>query len=104
MPDQPSDQPSDPRPIDDDAAATGQAETPGTESESTGGAGQRPLSPWQIIASTVAAAFGVQSSRNRQRDFRQGRASHFIIAGVLFTVLFVVVMVGVVNLVLGAAN
>lgn len=104
MSDQPPDQPSDQRQIDDDAAPTGQAEAHRGESESPGGAEQRPLSPWQVIASTAAAAIGVQSSRNRQRDFRQGRASHFIIAGVLFTVLFVVVMVVVVNLVLGAAN
>lgn len=53
----------------------------------------------QIIGSVFAAAFGVQSGENRQRDFEQGRAQHFIAAGVIFTVLFVASLVGVVNMV-----
>lgn len=61
------------------------------------------LSPWQIVGSTVASAFGVQSSRNRERDFSRGKASHFIIAGVVFTVVFVLGVILVVNLVLSAA-
>lgn len=64
----------------------------------------RPLKAWQVIGSTLAAAFGVQSSRNRSRDFGQGKASHFIIAGVLFTITFVLVMTLIVNLVLGSVN
>jgi hypothetical protein len=65
--------------------------------------GQDRLSAWQVVGSTVASAFGVQSSRNRERDFSQGKASHFIIAGVVFTVLFVLGVILVVNLVLSAA-
>lgn len=45
---------------------------------------------WQIIMSTIAAAFGVQSSKNRERDFSHGSLSTYIIAGVIFTVLFVI--------------
>src|SRR6056297_3533747 len=63
-----------------------------------------PLSVWQIFARTLAAAFGVQSSKNRERDFSQGKASHFIIAGVVFTVLFVLVMVLVVSAVLSGVG
>jgi hypothetical protein len=59
---------------------------------------------WQVVFSTLAAAFGVQSSRNRERDFTHGKALHFIIAGILFTVLFVVAMVVIVNLVLSGAR
>jgi hypothetical protein len=62
------------------------------------------LTLWQIVASTVAAAFGVQSSRNRKRDFTAGKPTHFIIAGIVFTVLFVVGMIMVVRLVLSAAG
>jgi hypothetical protein len=62
------------------------------------------LSLWQVIGSTLASAFGVQSSRNRERDFKRGRASHFIIAGILFTALFVLTMVFVVKLVLSNAG
>lgn len=52
-----------------------------------------------VIQSTLAAAFGVQSSKKRERDFREGRASHFIIAGVLFTLLFVLALLALVNLI-----
>jgi hypothetical protein len=62
--------------------------------------GPRAPSAWQVAASAVAAAFGVQSSRNRERDFTHGKASHFIAAGIVFTVLFVLGMVVIVNLVL----
>ena len=59
---------------------------------------------WQIVTSTLAAAFGVQSSRNRRRDFTTGKPAHFIIAGIVFTILFVVGMVFVVRLVVSAAG
>ena len=62
------------------------------------------LSLFQIIASTIAAAFGVQSSRNRARDFNAGKPSHFIVAGIVFTVLFVVGMILLVRLVLSTAS
>ena len=40
------------------------------------------LTFWQVLGSTLAAAFGVQSSKNRQRDFTHGKASHFILMGI----------------------
>lgn len=58
----------------------------------------------QTIASVLAAAFGVQSSANRQRDFKHGKARNFIIAGVVFTVLFVLALVLLVRLVLHQAG
>jgi hypothetical protein len=58
----------------------------------------------QVLLSTLAAAFGVQSSRNRARDFTHGKALHFIVAGLVFTVLFVVAMVTIVNLVLSGSG
>lgn len=63
-----------------------------------------PLTLWQIVTSTLAAAFGVQSSRNRERDFSRGRAMPFIIAGVIFTVLFVLAVMLVVNMVLSGVR
>jgi hypothetical protein len=69
-------------------------------------ADQRParVSLWQAIKSTAAAAFGVQTESARQRDFTHGNPAHFIIAGLLFTVVFVVVLVVIVNLVLSQAG
>jgi hypothetical protein len=55
---------------------------------------------WQIIGSVFAAAFGVQSDKNRQRDFKQGNIWVFIAAGVIFTFLFVIAVYLVVKLVL----
>ena len=74
--------------------------TAGPENE-TGG---RSLSFFQVVGSTLAAAFGVQSSRNRERDFSQGRVSHFIVAGIIFTVAFVIAVIVVVRLVLSSAG
>lgn len=54
----------------------------------------------QIAASVVAAAFGVQSNENHERDFANGNPLAYIIGGVIFTVLFVLSVVGIVSLVL----
>ena len=43
---------------------------------------------------------GVQSKEKRERDFARGKASHFIIVGVVLTALFVLAMAAVVSLVL----
>ena len=61
------------------------------------------LTLMQLIGSALAAGFGVQSSQNRKRDFAKGKPSQFIAIGIIFTVLFVLIMVGIVNLVLSAA-
>ena len=47
---------------------------------------------WQTVASVGAAFFGVQSSKNRERDFKHGKASHFILVGLLATAAFVIVV------------
>ncbi len=63
-----------------------------------------PLNPFRVIGSVFAAGLGVQSSKNRERDFKEGRAGAFIIAGFLFTLLFIGTVYGVVQLVLTAAG
>ena len=54
----------------------------------------------RVLQSTLAAAFGVQSRKNRIQDFEEGHAGWFILAGVMFTVVFVATVLTVVNLVL----
>ena len=62
---------------------------------------QKP-SFFQVIGSVVAAAIGVQSTRNRERDFSAGgSATPYIIAGVAFTILLILTIIGAVRLVLG---
>ena len=58
------------------------------------------LTFWQLLSSTAAAAFGVQTSKNRERDFNRGKASHFIAMGIGFTVVFVLVIASIVSFVL----
>jgi hypothetical protein len=60
----------------------------------------KPLTLRQMLQSVLAGALGVQSGKNRARDFSQGKPSHFILLGVGFTVVFVLVILGVVKLVL----
>ncbi|AZT84005.1 DUF2970 domain-containing protein [Marinobacter sp. NP-4(2019)] len=54
----------------------------------------------KIMQSIVAGAFGVQSDKRRQEDFSSHSPLPYIIAGLLFTVGFVVTLVIVVKLVL----
>lgn len=73
---------------------------------------QQPASPppaqgmslGDTFKSVLWAALGVQSSKSRERDFTQGKFSHFVILGVAFTLGFILVLVGVVKLVLHLAG
>ena len=58
----------------------------------------------QVVGSVFAAGLGVQSSKNRERDFKQGRAGVFIAAGIVVTLLFIGAVITVVRLVLNSAG
>lgn len=59
------------------------------------------LTPMQVIQSVIAAAIGVQSDKNRERDFKQGSATTFIVAGIIGTVLFILILVLIVSFIAG---
>jgi hypothetical protein len=61
---------------------------------------KKKLNPLQLVGSVLAAGFGVQSSKNRERDFKNGRVGVFIAAGIMFTALFMGSIYLVVTLVL----
>ncbi|AMX02455.1 DUF2970 domain-containing protein [Microbulbifer thermotolerans] len=61
---------------------------------------QKKPSAGQVLLSTLAAAIGVQSNKNRERDFKGGSIKTYIAAGIIFTTLFVVTLVLVVKTVL----
>lgn len=42
-----------------------------------------------IIISTLAAAVGVQSNRNRERDFAANNLYVYVAAGILFATIFI---------------
>ena len=60
----------------------------------------KPPSFLQVMMSVFAAALGVQKDENYERDFTTGSPLTFIVGGILFTVLFVLTIIGVVFLVL----
>ena len=53
-----------------------------------------------VVMSVLAAGLGIQNRKNLERDFEHGNPVVFIIAGLLFTVLFVGTLIGVVYLVI----
>lgn len=55
---------------------------------------------WQIILSTLAGAFGVQSRKNHQQDVGHGHIYVYRIAGLSFTVILVAMLIIVVSIVL----
>ena len=57
-----------------------------------------------VVKSVLASFLGVQSGRNRERDFQHGRPIHFIIVGFGVTILFVLVVWGIVRIVLRNAG
>ncbi len=58
----------------------------------------------QVVGSVLSAAFGVQSQKNRERDFAGGSPTAYIVVGVIGTILFVLTLYGVVKLVIGSAT
>ena len=54
---------------------------------------------WRIFKSVLAAAVGVQSNKNRIDDFESKSIWPFIIGGILFTLVFVGVLITLVKIV-----
>jgi len=58
----------------------------------------------RVLRSVLSAFFGVQSNRNRERDFTHGKLGHFVLVGMVVTTVFVLLVAGVVSLVLHLAG
>ena len=63
----------------------------------------KPLSLIQTIKSVLWAMLGIQTKENLMRDFAHGKASNFIITGLMLVILFVFVLIVIVNIVLHLA-
>jgi hypothetical protein len=57
----------------------------------------------QSMGSSVAAAFGVQSYKNRERDFQHGDFKKFFVSGIVLTAAILMALIGLVQWVLFAA-
>ena len=64
----------------------------------------KKITLFSFIGSIFAAALGVQSNKNRERDFEHGKFHHFIIGGIIFAVLFIFLVIGIVKLVMQNAG
>lgn len=53
-----------------------------------------------IVLSILAAGIGVQSDKNRERDFAGGNLLAFIVGGFIFTIVFILCIALIVGLVL----
>lgn len=58
----------------------------------------------QMLSTILFGALGVQSNKARERDFTEGKLSHFIYFGLGFMLLFTLGIIGVVKLVLYIAG
>jgi len=61
---------------------------------------KKQLTLVEVMQSIMAAAFGVQSSRKRDLDITHGKPSTFILAGLIFVLLFILILVGLVKIIL----
>ena len=63
---------------------------------------QQPQKPsfMQLVTSVLAAFLGVQSDKNRQRDFQAGDPKSYIIIGIIAAALLVIALLTIVSLVL----
>ena len=59
---------------------------------------------YRVVLSVLQASFGVQSEHNRERDFTSGKFMPYVVAAVLFTILFVITLIVIVNMVLGSTS
>lgn len=55
---------------------------------------------WRQVLSVMQASFGVQNKKNKERDFASGSITGFVVAALLFTFVFVMILVLVVSWVL----
>jgi len=55
-----------------------------------------------VAKSVVSAAFGVQSDKNRLKDFEQGSLPVYIIAGLIFIALFFFFLIFIVSRIVGS--
>lgn len=65
---------------------------------------QQAPSLLSVVGSVLASMFGVQSNKKREHDFTHGKPSQYIIIGLLMTVVFILLIWGLVSLVMKLAG
>lgn len=49
---------------------------------------EETLALWEVFQGVIAMFIGVQSEKNRERQFKYGKLYQFIIVGIIITALF----------------
>lgn len=62
------------------------------------------LTFWQMFKSTFMSFIGVQKNEIRERDFEKGNPIHFILIGLLLTIIFIFSVIVVVKIILSQAT
>jgi len=82
-----------------------------TESNPTNSEPRKPSAPednkvsfFSVIGSVLAAIFGIQSDKNRERDFQQNSATSYIVVGIIMVIGLVITMIIVVNSIISSAT
>jgi hypothetical protein len=57
-----------------------------------------------VVLSTLSAFIGIQSSKNRERDFAKGNFKAYVISGLVFTILFITSIVTLVKYLIAHAG
>jgi hypothetical protein len=57
-----------------------------------------------VFGSVLASMFGVQSSSKHKQDFVHGKPIHYIMVGLIVTLVFILAVWGVVKLVMSLAG
>jgi len=57
-----------------------------------------------VVQSVLAAMVGIQSDEKRQQDFEQGHPGTYIFIGIVFVIIFILVLVNIVNSILNEAG
>ena len=65
---------------------------------------EKPHGWRDVIAGVMAAALGVQSEKNRQRDFEHGSPRQFVIVAIIATLVFIGLVYAAVRVVLKLAG
>lgn len=73
------------------------------EQESNQAEKQKPIGFFSVVGSVLAALLGIQSDKNRQRDFQQSSATSFIVVGIILVIGLVITMVVIVNSVISSS-
>jgi len=50
------------------------------------------LNFFEIILSILSSFIGIQSDKNRKRDFANGNSTYFIIFGIIITIIFIILL------------